>query len=128
MNPYRIGLFDLAERRLAWTDQRQAVLARNIANASMPAFQAKDLPDFAKTLARTSVAEPIRTQPNHLAGTEGTGIRPVTLRAKARSPDGNTVAMDEQLTRVADTETAQSVVTSIYRKYMRLFGMALGKA
>jgi len=128
MNPYRVGLFDLAERRLAWTDQRQAVLARNIANASTPAFQAKDLPDFAKTLARTSAAEPIRTQPNHLTGTEGTGIRPVTLRAKARSPDGNTVAMDEQLTRVADTETAQSVVTSIYRKYMRLFGMALGKA
>ena len=40
MDPKRIGLFDLAERRLAWTDQRRGVLAQNIANANTPGYQA----------------------------------------------------------------------------------------
>ena len=40
MDPTHIGLFDLAERRLAWADQRQTVLAQNIANAEHAGFQA----------------------------------------------------------------------------------------
>ena len=40
MDPTQNALFALAEQRLAWTDQRQAVLAQNIANASMPGYQA----------------------------------------------------------------------------------------
>ncbi|HUB43399.1 MAG TPA: flagellar basal body protein, partial [Acetobacteraceae bacterium] len=49
MDPTQIGLFSLAERRLAWADQRQAVLAQNIANAATPNFQPSDLPSFAST-------------------------------------------------------------------------------
>ncbi|MGE0223906.1 MAG: flagellar basal body rod protein FlgB [Acetobacteraceae bacterium] len=127
MNPLRIGLFDLARDRLHWNEQRQAVLARNIANISTPAYEAKDLPSFAKTLARFDAASPVRTQPNHLGRTGDHGIRPITDRATARSPDGNSVALEAQLTKVADTETTQSLVTTIYKKYMGLFGMALGK-
>ena len=43
MDPKRIGLFDLAERRLAWADRRQAVLAQNIANANTPGYKPHDL-------------------------------------------------------------------------------------
>ncbi len=127
MNPLRIGVFDLAQRRLHWTEQRQSVLAKNIANASTPAFEAKDLPSFAKALARNSASEPVRTQPNHIGGIDGGALRPITPRAKARSPDGNTVAMDEELSKVADTETTQALVTTIYKKYMGMFAIALGK-
>jgi len=128
MEPSRIGLFELAERRLAWAEQRQAVLARNIANASTPKFQAKDLPDFASTISRSIAGAPVRTQAGHLPGTQGTGIRAMPLRPTARAPDGNGVAMDDQLVRVADTETTQSLVTTIYRKYLGMFAMALGKS
>ena len=30
------GVFDLAEQRLAWLDQRQRMLAQNVANANTP--------------------------------------------------------------------------------------------
>ena len=40
MDPTDIGLFRLAEQRLAWADQRQQLLARNVANANTPGFQA----------------------------------------------------------------------------------------
>jgi flagellar basal-body rod protein FlgB len=126
MDPMQTGLFALAEQRLAWTDRRQALLAQNIANASTPGFRPSDLPPFAQTLARTAAA-PARTQPGHLAGTAGDPLQPDrSVLPAARAPDGNAVALDEQLTKVADTETTQAMVTTIYKKYLSLFSLALG--
>jgi len=127
MDPTRIGLFDLAERRLAWAEHRQALLAQNIANASLPGYQPRDVQPFARALQRTAAGAPARTQPGHLAGTAGAASpSDVALQPKARSPDGNAVALDEQLTKVADTETTQSMVTAIYKKYLGLFSLAIG--
>lgn len=121
----QIALFALAEQRLAWADQRQAVLAQNIANASTPGFQPSDLPPFARTLDSVASVAPVRTQPGHLAGTADGPLQPVA-ETDAHGPDGNGVALDAQLTKVADTETTQSLVTSIYKKYLSLFSLALG--
>jgi flagellar basal-body rod protein FlgB len=43
------------------------------------------------------------------------------------SPDGNAVSLDEQLVKLADTETSHSLVTSIYRAYLGRFNTALGR-
>ena len=129
MDPTRIGLFDLAERRLAWTDQRQALLAKNIANVSTPSYQPQDLPSFGQTLSGLASIEPVQTQPNHMSGTAGGALGPaVAARPKAKAPDGNAVTLDEQLMKVADTETTQSMVTTIYKKYFSLFSLALGRS
>jgi flagellar basal-body rod protein FlgB len=129
MDPSRIGLFDVAEKRLAWMAQRQAVLAGNIANVNTPGYRARDLTPFEQMLAGSGTLAPVQTQPNHLAGTLPSGVASLTPQAaKARIIDGNAVAMDEQLTKVADTETAQSLVTSIWKKYVGLFGLALGRS
>jgi flagellar basal-body rod protein FlgB len=129
MDPTKIGLFDLAEKRLVWTAQRQSVLASNIANANTPGFQARDVQSFADVLAGQGSAAPVRTQPGHMAGTVATGLASLTKDPpKARALDGNTVAVDQQLTKVADTETTQSLVTSVWKKYMGMFSMALGRS
>ena len=54
MDPTDIGLFRLAERRMHWLDQRQSVLAQNVANVNTPGYKARDVPDFAATLADQS--------------------------------------------------------------------------
>src|SRR4051794_27816387 len=68
MDPSKTGLFDLAEKRLTWAAQRQAVLATNIANANTPGYQAKDVTPFAQVLAGTGALAPTQTRPNHLSG------------------------------------------------------------
>src|ERR1700753_2273503 len=119
MDPKHIGLFDLAEQRLAWADQRQAVLAQNIANANTPGFKPHDVQSFAQALAGAQPVAPARTQPNHLTGTIApTAANEVVDRTHSQSPDGNAVALDEQLVKLADTETAHTLVTSIYRAYV----------
>ena len=129
MNPLSVDVFTAAERRLAWTSERQAVLARNIANIDTPGFQASDSRDFRATLAGAAGVQPARTQPTHLAGTVDPGLsgRPSRLNA-ARTADRNGVRMEDQLMKVADTETLHSTVAAIYRKYTTMFGIALGKA
>ncbi len=137
MDPTQNGIFALAERRLAWADQRQTVLAQNIANADTPGWRPRDVAPFANSLEGAAMGL-ARTDPAHLAGPEfdqadqgaapgGSGLSAArTGRPSARQPDGNAVSVDEQLTKVADTETTQTLVTTIYRQYMQMFALALG--
>ena len=124
----KIAVLELAEKRLAWTDRRQQVLAQNIANANTPKFQAHDLMPFAAIIARHASAELVQTQPNHIAppAGPGAGIAPLA-KPRERAPDGNAVSLDEELTKIADTETTQELVTNLYKKYLGLFRLALGR-
>lgn len=128
MDPGKLSLFRLAEQRLAWLDRRQEVLAQNIANADTPGYAAKDLPAFAKVLSRTTTAQPVRTDPRHLPGTQGPDPRARTVRlAPERTPAANAVQIERELMKVSDTETHHSLTLGIYRKYISLFRTALGR-
>ena len=128
MDAKHIGLFDLAQRRLAWASQRQAVLAQNIANANTPGYKPHDVQAFSKTLASTQSVEAVRTQPSHLSGTLAAAApNEVVDRSHMHAADGNAVSLDEQLVKLADTETTHSFVTSIYRTYIGMFNTALGR-
>jgi len=131
MDPMNLPLFHLAEQRLAWTDRRQEVLAQNIANLNTPGWQSKDLRPFAQALAGASagITAPAlaRTDPLHLTGSQDTAQSSLlTTEAGGRQPDGNAVSLDDQLTKVADTATAQQIATTLYKKYLSMFSLALG--
>jgi flagellar basal-body rod protein FlgB len=129
MDSSRIGLFDLAEKRLTWAAARQTVLASNIANANTPGYKARDVESFQSMLAGYGGLAPVQTQPMHLSGTIPTSsVGQVTGQPSVRSIDGNGVTLDQQLTKVADTETTESMVTTIWKKYMSFFSMALGRS
>jgi flagellar basal-body rod protein FlgB len=126
MDGRQIDLFGLAEKRLAWAQHRQELLAQNIANASTPGWKARDLKPFAAILAGQTVQlAPVRTDPGHMA-LHAPDPAAVTLRGE-RAPDGNTIKLDEQLTRVAETETTHTMVANVYAKYMGFFRLALGR-
>jgi flagellar basal-body rod protein FlgB len=126
MDVSEIGLFALADRRLAWLDRRQELLAHNVANADTPGWQPRDLGPFAAALSATGGVAPVRTQPNHLSGTTTATPPGVVERPSERAPDGNAVSMQEQLMKVAATESSQELVTNLYTKYLGFFRLALG--
>jgi flagellar basal-body rod protein FlgB len=129
MDLMQTGLFALAERRLAWLDKRQEVLAHNIANSDTPGFQSRDLAPFGAALARANAAPLVQTQPNHLPGTQaGVLQQSVAEQPKERAPDGNAVSVEDELMKVADTEMSQELVTNLYTKYLGLFRVALGRS
>jgi flagellar basal-body rod protein FlgB len=128
MSPLQPDIFHLAEQRLVWASERQAVLARNIANLSTPGFQAMDAPAFQQVLTGAVGIQPVRTAPNHMAGTIDPGMAMRPLRENtAKTVDKNGVSLEQQLMKVAATETLHSTVSAIFKKYTSLFNIALGK-
>lgn len=126
----QIPLFQLAERRLAWADARQRLLAQNIANIDTPHWTGRDVAPFAASLrghgANGSDLVMARTAEGHLvpkASATGAGRTP----AGERAPDGNSVSLDDQLTRIAETESAHELTADLYRKYIGMFRTALGR-
>ena len=59
-----LPILSMLRTRMQWHQERQRVLAENVANAETPRYRARDLapPNFASTLQRVSIsmARPIR--------------------------------------------------------------------
>lgn len=122
----QIGIFALAEQKLAWIDARQRLLAQNVANADTPGYHARDLRSFSDVLGAFGV-EMARTSPLHLAALSGP-----TLDTRddggERAPDGNSVQLEQEMTKIADNEGDQAATGNIWRSYMGMFMTALGHA
>jgi flagellar basal-body rod protein FlgB len=43
-----------------------------------------------------------------------------------RAPDGNAVGLEDQMTKVADDESAQALTGNLWKTYMGMFMTALG--
>ena len=129
MDPTRTTPVALAERRLAWLEARQRVLAQNISNADTPGYQPRDLRPFAQVMAGAAGAAMARTDAGHLAPTRGGDphARPDRLITE-RAPNGNGVTLDREALRVADTDTAHALATGLHRRYLGLFRTALGRS
>ncbi len=120
-----VPLFALADQRLAWVDARQSLLARNIANADTPHFQSQDLQPFAAALDHASVQLAL-TDPAHLSPPNSTQFG-AGAQVAEQSPDGNAVAIDKELVKVADTDAVHELVTNLTKKYQNLVRTAIGR-
>jgi flagellar basal-body rod protein FlgB len=120
-----LPLFALADRRLDWVDTRQSLLARNIANADTPHWRSRDVKPFAQALRQVSVTL-ARTDPAHLEPPRsrafGAGAQVTEL-----APDGNAVALDKELVKVADTDAVHELVTNLNKKYQNLLRTTIGR-
>ena len=121
MNPSPIDVFGLAEKRLAWIGQRQSVLAQNIANANTPGYAAQDVTPFRDVLAQME-------RQTESGGSSQSAASVAKKTVEAKSLNGNAVVMDEQLEKVAESDTAHQLASNLYKKYVNLFKVAIGRA
>lgn len=133
MDLKKLPLFDLLTRRMAWLSQRQEVLAQNIANANTPDYTPQDLKPmpFVETMKRLAPVNPDLTSPLHMAGT--VVRRPQAFREDEQrkryevAPDGNSVVIEEQMIKVAETQMDYQLVTNLYRKHVDMIKTAIGR-
>jgi len=134
MDLKKLPLFDLMARRMSWLAQRQEVLARNIANANTPKYTPQDLKpmSFKEEMKRLDPIDPERTSPLHMAGT--VFRKPAPFRAEEQrkryevAPDGNSVVIEEQMVKVAETQMDYQLVTNLYRKHVDMIKTAIGRS
>ncbi len=130
-----LGLLDLAQKRLQWLGARQSVLAENVANADTPGWVSRDVKSFADLIGGTGLG-PIesgasastleQTSTMHLPGIISSD-QGQALRRGEKAPDGNQVSLDQQMERIAETDSQHEAVSAIYMKYMGMFRTVLGK-
>jgi flagellar basal-body rod protein FlgB len=116
-------VFAFVEKRLDWIARRQSVLAQNVANANTPGYGARDIKPFSDFLA----AETEQTGDGGFM-TVSTGPQlPRNLEASEVTLDGNSVELDAQLEKIAETDTAHQLATNLYKKYVGLFKTVIDK-
>src|SRR5258706_453107 len=126
-----IDILSSLKTKLSWLSDRQAILSRNIANASTPGFMPQDLttPNFSAALAEASRGGFFATtNPKHMRSrsfADGTA-RAVDKPDSQSSPDGNRVVVEEQMMKVAETQMEYAEATGLYKKFFSLWRPALG--
>jgi len=124
-----LPLMQALRGRLSWLDQRQRVIAENVANADTPGYAARDLrapTDFARALqtagglpmARTSSAH--LTPPNRASGR----FEARTTPDSETTLDGNSVVVEEQMLKMTESRMAHDAAISFYQKSMQMVRLA----
>lgn len=129
----KLPLFSLMSQRMAWLGKRQQVLAHNIANANTPGYRAQDLkePSF-KQLMQGADPSHVRmavTHTRHMGG--GQPANPQFKVVEDRDAEvtllGNSVTLEDQVTKVAKAAMDHQVTVNLYRKHISMIKTALGR-
>jgi flagellar basal-body rod protein FlgB len=143
----KIPLFQGLTSKMGWLSHRQQVLARNVANVNTPGYRPTDLtkPDFEEVMresvgggaANTNTAatggtlQLVTTNPAHFGSSTDPGAEASEVKIQdpdaPKRPNGNGVDIERELMRVNKTAMDYELSTNIYRKYVAMFRMALGR-
>lgn len=115
---------------MQWHQQRQRVLAENVANADTPNYQPQDLVrPTAEALA--AGAKPgltmVRTNAAHISFANGDAGFAGRKDGVETRPSGNAVSLDEEMLKVAQNQMDYQAATSLYSRSLGLLKTAIGK-
>ncbi|GAA0648327.1 flagellar basal body rod protein FlgB [Brevundimonas lenta] len=114
--------------RLSWLDERQRVVAQNVANADTPGYVARDLnqpTDFAAAMRSGGGVQMTRTSAMHIAPAGQTARFESTAAPDSETTlDGNAVVVEEQMLKMAESRMAYDAAIGFYQKSMQMLRMA----
>ena len=125
-----IPLFSMLRMRMQWHQERQRLLAENVANADTPQFQPRDLAPLKFDPARSATASLAlaRTSSAHLGGIEGGNSFQLERRGAFEArPSGNAINLEDEMIKVAANQMDFQAVTALYARGLGLIKTALGK-
>jgi flagellar basal-body rod protein FlgB len=130
-----IPILSMLRTRMEWGQERQRVLAENIANADTPSFRPRDLTPL-KFEAQEQVAGSAvstvslaRTENSHVAGL---GLSGTSFQAESKGnyevrPTGNAVSLEDEMMKLAANQMDYQAATALYTRSLNLIKTALGK-
>jgi len=127
-----LPLLSQIKGRLSWLDERQRVVAQNVANSDTPGYVARDLKaptDFAAALRAGGGLRMAQTRLGHMpvGGPNGAPVARFTSRASPDSEttlDGNAVVVEEQMLKMAESRMAYDAAIGLYTKSMSMLRLA----
>lgn len=130
-----LPIFSALTDKMQWHQQRQGLLAENIANAQTPGYQGRDLQayHFANHMNGSSATlTNVATQPMHIAvNSGGQGGGPFGAQQSHGfevTPEGNAVSLEDEMMKVTTNMTDYQAATSVYEKSMKILRTAMGRS
>lgn len=126
-----IPALSMLRTRMQWHQERQRVLAENIANSDTSGFKPRDLvePNFDRALsASVSSLAMTRTSAAHFSATGGGESFPATTKGGYETrPAGNAVSLEDEMQKSASNQMDFAAATSLYSRSLGLLKTAIGK-
>lgn len=145
MTTENLGLMQAITQKMGWNEQRQKVIAENIANADTPGYRPNDLvrADFKNLLEQSTsgIALSNGSSAVNMAATDsahfdpsGSGLsgsaRDAAEKAQRKTyevaPAGNAVIMEEQLLKMNETVMDHRMMSNLYQRNIKMLKLALG--
>jgi flagellar basal-body rod protein FlgB len=141
MNLTDIPLFAMLKGRMGYLNQRQQLIAQNVANADTPGFVPKDLKGFTFQGSLNAAASgsgtlqpvaPAQTNPAHMGGDMRIGgaaghagsWKPVAEPDSETTLDGNQVVLEEQMMKMTQARMDYDAAVGFYQKSLNLIRLA----
>ena len=127
-----IPIFAMLRTKMQWHQQRQQLLAQNVANADTPRYRPLDLVEQKFQVGAPGAAGPAglqlaRTDPGHLSGfTDAGDFRNNPNQYQVR-PAGNAVNLEDEMIKVAANQMDYQAATQLYGRSLGLLKTAVGK-
>ncbi|MEZ5788030.1 MAG: flagellar basal body rod protein FlgB [Xanthobacteraceae bacterium] len=126
-----IPVFSMLRTRLHWHQERQRLLAENVANSETPGYRPRDLapPSFGSELAKAGTVELAQTSPAHIADAGG-GAESFRVEQQhfAVRPAGNAVHLEDEVMKVAANQMDYQAASALYGRSLALIKLALGRS
>lgn len=128
MSPNEIPLLSMLRSRLGYLNQRQKVIAENVANADTPGYTPRDLKAFTVQPPGGGVTQAV-THAGHMLPPRaqtglGAGYKPQESRDSETRLDGNSVVLEEEMIKMTDARTNFDAAISFYQKSLNLLHLA----
>ena len=127
-----ISLLDALHSRMGWLSGRQKIVAENVANASTPGYKPHDLTpqDFGSLMQGDtgqgtlglSMTNAMHIQMQNVAPA---GAKEVTALDSETTMDGNSVVLEEQMLKMAESRQQFMAAVGFYEKSMGLVRLAI---
>jgi flagellar basal-body rod protein FlgB len=127
-----LPIFSLLRTKMQWHQERQRLLAENVANANTPGFRPRDLaPMQTDGPGRVNGASLTlaRTDGSHMnaGGASGSAFAFDRAGRNQVRPTGNAVNLEDEMLKVGANQMDYQLVTSLYTHSLGLIKSALGK-
>lgn len=121
-----LDIFRTAGAMAQHAGARQAVTARNIANADTPGYQAMQMPSFADAFDKHA-QHVNQTREGHLLTDARQRERLLSLANTEPSPNGNSVSIEEEIMSAVAISREHNRSLAIYRHGMTVLRTVLGR-
>ncbi|MGE0564145.1 MAG: flagellar basal body rod protein FlgB [Pseudolabrys sp.] len=126
-----IPIFSMLRTKMQWHQERQRLLAENIANSDTPGFKPRDLAPlkFDKTEISAPAMGLTRTSGTHIGAVGQTSLQfhADGKRNNQIRPGGNAVSLEDEIMKVAGNQMDYQAATALYTRGLGLIKTALGR-